>query len=383
MRIGIDCRLPTYRMGGISQYVLNLMTALVELDRDNEYVVFHSRKEQQDFLPAGAGKWARRNLWTPPHHRLERWSLSAELAPHNLDVLHSPDFIPPMSGASRRVITIHDLTFIYHPELLTDESRRYYFDQIQWAADEADAIAVDSFATRDDVVETLSVRPERVKAIHLAANPLYSQAVRQIRVRSTLQRYGLSPGFYLSVGTLEPRKNLPMLLRIYARLRVEKEIRDPLVLVGRKGWLYEDIFRTIDELELGPFVYHFDSVADDDLHHLYHAAGALVTPSLYEGFGLPALEAQHCGCPAVVSDRGSLPEIVGNKGLIIDLENEDVWVDTLARIIDDKDFRENVIEIGRKQATRFHWSKTAKQTLSLYLGLSDDEGPGSEKVIGV
>lgn len=371
MRIGVDCRLPTYRMGGISQYVLNLLPALAELDRDNEYVVFHSRKEQRSFLPASADTWSRRNLWTPPHHRLERWSLSAELTPYNLDVMHSPDFIPPKSGASRRVITIHDLTFIHYPELLTDESRRYYFDQIQWAAETADAISADSLATRADIIDILSVRPEKVTAIPLAANPLFSEAVEQSRVPATLGRYDLVPGFYLAVGTLEPRKNLPMLLRVYARLRAEKEIRVPLVLVGRKGWLFEDVFMTIEELELEPYVVHLDSVSDEDLRYLYHAAGALVTPSLYEGFGLPALEAQHCGCPAIVSDRGSLPEIVGENGLIISLENDDAWVEALAQIKNDLDFREKAIADGFKQAEKFSWAKSAKQTQSLYLGQSD------------
>ena len=376
MRIGIDCRLPTYRMGGISQYVLNLMPALAELDAHNDYFVFHSRKEQRSLLPAVAERWQRRNLWTPPHHKFERWSLAAELAPYGLDILHSPDFIPPQSGAARRVITIHDLTFVFYPELLTDESRRYYLDQIQWAVDTADVIAVDSFATRIDVIENLAVDPRKVTPIHLAANPLYSRHVDQAQVRATLQRYGLSRGFLLSVGTLEPRKNLPLLVRIYARLRREKGVRDPLVLVGRKGWLYEDLFRTIEELDLAHAVIHIDTVSDEELLHLYHSAGVLMTPSLYEGFGLPALEAQHCGCPAVVSDRGSLPEIVGESGLIVDLDDEDAWVETAAQLKQDVDFRKNAIAIGRKQAANFSWAQTAKQTLALYLGRPDSRAAG-------
>lgn len=371
MRIGIDCRLPTYQMGGISQYVLNLMPALAELDRENEYIVFHSRKERRDFTPRGAEKWRKRSLWTPPHHRLERWSLSAELAPHGLDVLHSPDFIPPEAGAARRVVTIHDLTFIYYPDLLTDESRRYYLDQIQWAADSADAISVDSHATRRDVIDLLSVQPEKVTAVHLAANPLYSRNPAPGSVDAVLQRYQLRPGFLLSVGTLEPRKNLPFLLQIYARLRAEKGMREPLVLIGRKGWLYEEIFQAISDLSLQPFVIHFDSASDADLHCLYHAAGILATPSLYEGFGLPALEAQHCGCPAVVSDRGSLPEIVGEDGVILPLEDEDAWVESIFSVLTNDDLRAAVIAAGLQQAAGFRWSNTARQTLALYSGAEE------------
>jgi len=367
MRIGIDCRLPTYRIGGISQYVLNLMPALAELDRENDYLVFHSRKEQGSFLPLDSQNWQRRTVWTPPHHRYERWTLPLELAGQGLDVFHSPDFIPPRAGAARRIITVHDLNFLYFPELLTDESRRYYIDQIAWAVQTADAISADSHATRQDLIKKLNVPPEKVTTVHLAANPLYLQDVDPSQVAHTLDHFGLQRGFYLSVGTLEPRKNLPMLLRIYARMRAERGVEVPLVLVGSKGWLYEEIFTTIDALNLSPReVIHFDALSDVQLQHLYHAAGALATPSLYEGFGLPALEAQHCGCPVVVSDRGSLPEIVGPVGLILDLTDEDGWVDTLALLLTDQEFRARVVANGRKQAQKFRWPETARKTLALY-----------------
>ena len=126
-----------------------------------------------------------------------------------------------------------------------------------------------------------------------------------------LSRYQLSRGFILAVGTLEPRKNYPFLLRAYKQFRADSGLDVPLLLVGRKGWIYEEIFNTIDELQLNACVRHLEGVPDEQLAHLYRAAGVLVTPSHYEGFGLPALEALHCGCPVIVSNRGSLPEIVG------------------------------------------------------------------------
>ena len=368
MRIAIDCRLPTYRMGGISQYVLNLLPVLAALDTQNEYVLLHSRKEAGSFLPQNSGNWRRVDVWTPPHHRLERYALAAELAPLRLDVLHSPDFIPPQFGAKRRVITIHDLTFLLFPELLTAESRRYYADQIAWAAQTAGAIAADSLATQRDVIELLAVPREKVTAVPLAANPLYAEQVTEAQIKGVLAAYGLQEGFLLSVGTLEPRKNLPMLLRLYARLRREQGISVPLLLVGRKGWLYEDVFRTIADLNLGSAVVHLQDVQDEALRALYHAAGALLTPSLYEGFGLPALEAQLCGCPAVVSDRGSLPEIVGPQGLILDLADEEGWVETVLRVLRDPDFRQEAIAVGRRQAQQFSWERCAQQTLDLYTG---------------
>ncbi len=368
MRIGIDCRLPTFQMGGISQSILHLLPALVGVDRENDYILFHSRKEGRSFIPQNAPLFQRRNLWTPCHHRIERWALAVELLGDRLDVFHSPDFIPPIGGAKRRIITIHDLNFIYYPQFLTADSRRYYLDQIEWAANSADHIAVDSHATRKDVIDQLGVQPEKVSTVYLAANPLYERDYSHKAVEETLKKHGLPEGFILAVGTLEPRKNLPMLIRAYAQMREEKHLDVPLVLVGRKGWLFEGIFDDIENLNLERYVRHLSGVFDEELAQLYHAAGVLATPSHYEGFGLPALEAQHCGCPVVVSDRGSLPEIVGQKGTILDADDTRAWVDTLTEVLRNKELRKIMTERGKRQARLFSWEETARKTKKLYLG---------------
>jgi glycosyltransferase involved in cell wall biosynthesis len=355
-------------MGGISQSILHLLPVLAAVDERNEYYLFHSRKEGRSFVPSAAGRFFRRDLWTPCHHRLERWTLAAELSRHKLELFHSPDFIPPRSGARWRIITVHDLNFIYYPQFLTAESKRYYLGQIKWATKEADHIVVDSHATRTDVIDLLAVPPEKVTTIHLAANPLYQQLFTVTAVNETLRKYNLPRGFILFVGTLEPRKNLPMLIRAYAQLRQDNHIDVPMILVGSKGWIYDDIFTTIGTLGLRQHVRHLSGIFDEELAHLYHAAGVLVTPSFYEGFGLPALEAQHCGCPVIVSNRGSLPEIVGKNGMMLDPEDTSSWVDTLALVLDDTDLRKTMITAGHEQAKKFNWGKTARNTLALYQG---------------
>lgn len=368
MHIGIDCRLPYYQMGGISQYVLHLLPALAAIDPQNQYTLFHSRKDGRSYLPT-TPNFKRANLWTPCHHRLERLALSVELLPHRLDVLHSPDFIPPQWGGKRRIITVHDLNFIYYPQFLTAESLRFYADQIEWAVKVADHISADSHATRHDIIEKLNVPPEKVTAIHLSVNPLYQRDYADTDIHETLKRHNLPQGFILCVGTLEPRKNIPTLIKAYHQLRQENLVDIPLILVGGKGWFYEEIFATIEALGLQDHVRHLSGIFDEQLAHLYHAAGVLVTPSHYEGFGLPALEAMNCGCPAVVSNRGSLPEIVGPNGVMID-DPDDVsaWADILHRVLTDSGLRDEMVENGRLHAATFSWEKAAQQTLDLYYG---------------
>lgn len=371
LQIGIDARLPTYRMGGISQYVLHLLPALAELDRDNRYLVFQSRKAERSYRPEQPN-FRRVQVWTPCHHRRERWLLGAEVALRRPDVFHSPDFIPPAFGAARRIITVHDLNFLYYPEYLTEESRRYYRGQIRWAVAQADLISADSEHTRQDLIHRLGVPPEKVRTIYLAANPLYRQRPAADAVSQTLAEYDLPRGFLLFVGTLEPRKNLPTLIEAYATLRREAKVDVPLVLVGGKGWLYEEIFTAIEAQGVARHVRHLSGISDQALAHLYHGAAVLALPSHYEGFGLPPLEAMHCGCPVVVSDRASLPEIVGDAGLLLPPDDIPAWVEALAGVLSDSEQRGQMIARGYRQAEQFTWGQTAAATLNLYTGAAEE-----------
>lgn len=368
MRIGIDCRLAYYRMGGISQYAIHLIQALADLQGDEEYMIFRSRKDTRTFLPVNNRRFSSAALWTPSHHRIERWSLAAELVPHRLDVMHSPDFIPPAGGAKARLITIHDLTFIHYPQFLTPDSRRYYTDQIRWAISSADHISADSETTRSDLINLLSADPEKITTVYLAANPVYAAKFSEAAIQETLAHYHLPRGFILWVGTLEPRKNVPTLLSAYKHLVIERKIDVPLVLVGGRGWIYDEIFQTIADLRLEKHVLHLEAVPDTRLAHLYRAAGVLAFPSYYEGFGLPPLEAMHAECPVITSNRGSLVEIVGDAAMTLDPDHDEAWTHALAQVLTDSELAARLSQSGLQQARQFTWEKTASATLALYRG---------------
>ena len=363
MRIGIDARIVHYARGGIRNYVLHLLDALASLDQDTPYYVLHSRKDRHSRLPGG--NFHRVACWTPSHHRLERWALGMEAARLRLDLLHTTDFIPPAWGCRRSLVTVHDLNFLLYPQFLTAESRRYYNQQIEWAVQRADHILADSHATKSDLVSLLDVPAEKVTVVHLAADPVF-HPLAESDTRRIAARYGLEPGYVLAVGTLEPRKNLTGLLQAY-RLLIDMEATTaPLVLVGGKGWLYDDVFERVEVLHLGGRVRFLHDVPDADLPALYNAAGVLTTPSFYEGFGLPALEAMSCGTPVVVADRASLPEVVGEAGILVDPDDPGDIARALARVVADESLRARMRELGLVQASTFTWERAAKATLAVY-----------------
>jgi glycosyltransferase involved in cell wall biosynthesis len=363
MRIGIDARIVHYVRGGIPNYVLRLLKPLAQLDSDTDYYVLHSRKSHTPLIPGP--NFHPVACWTPPHNQWERWALGIEVARLGLDLLHTTDFVPPAFGYRWSVITVHDLTFLHYPQFLTAESYRYYNRQIEWAVRRADHILADSYATKSDLAALLHVPLEKVTVVHLAADPAF-RPLREAEAAQAAAQYNLEPGYLLCVGTLEPRKNLPGLLLAYRLLLDAKVATADLVLVGSKGWLYDEIFERVEQLHLDGRVRFLHGVPDGDLPGLYNAASALVTPSFYEGFGLPALEAMACGTPVVVADRSSLPEVVGEAGLLIDPDDPDDIAQALARALTDEVLRAQMRRAGLAQAAHFTWEQTAQETLAVY-----------------
>lgn len=354
-KIGIDARLVTYRIGGIATYARYLINTLS--NNPHQYTVFQSRKSKQPLV----NHTQTANLWTPPHHRLERYTLPLEVARHGLDIYHSTDFIPLRWGAKRQVITVHDLSFLVLPEHKDLQSSRYYNDQIEWAVQKADHILSDSHATKRDLIELLRVPEDKITVHHLGLDARFWTQEQLPRVA------GLPDEYMLFVGTIEPRKNISMLLDAYKQLKAPP----PLVLVGRTGWLYEDIVKHIHQAQADGYnVIWRDDIRDDELVSLYQHAELLVLPSHYEGFGFPVLEAMACGTPAIASNISSLPEVAGDSALLVPPLDLAGWVEAMEQGLHDQAWREQAIERGFVHARRFTWENCAQITEQVYNQLS-------------
>jgi len=359
--IGIDARLTYYRTGGISTYIRKLITWLERLEPNGRFTVFHSRKARESLVT----RFQRAALWTPCHHRWERLALTAEFARFRLDLLHSPDFIPPRRGARRHIITVHDLSFLHFPQYLTAESRRYYNGQIETAVRQADHILTDSEATKADLVTILDVPAEKI-TVHLLGvdenfRPLPPAALDEARARLRLPQ-----SYILFVGTFEPRKNIAGLLEAYHLLLSQMHDAPPLVLVGQRGWLFDETQEMADALGLQDRVLWREDISAADLPALYNLAAVLVLPSHYEGFGFPPLEAMACGTVPVVSSRSSLPEVVGDVGLQIDPDDPAALAAALCRALTDQPWRAAMREAGLARAASFTWERTARTALAAY-----------------
>jgi glycosyltransferase involved in cell wall biosynthesis len=222
----------------------------------------------------------------------------------------------------------------------------------------------DSFATRTDLVRLLNVPPEKITVVWLAANPIYCRWP-PVQTAAHLAPMQLAPGYILFTGTLEPRKNIPGLLAAY-RLLCDKITAPALVLAGRRGWLYADIFTQIEKLKLAARVRFIENPTDEMLVALYNGASMLALPSFYEGFGLPVLEAMACGAPVLAAQCASLPEIAGSAAWLLDPHDHAQWAAAMLALLEDAARRTQMIEAGHVQAAHFTWAKTAHETLAVY-----------------
>jgi len=357
VRIGIDCRIAHYTRGGTAVYTRRLVEALFSLPEagGDSWLLLEAAASVQPVAPGAARSVRRRRLRTPSHHRWEQLALPLELAFEGLDVLHSPDYVPPFVRRCRSVITVHDLAFLRWPELVTAESRAYFNGQIGRAVRSADRIIAVSQATKRDLVELLDAPADGIDVVYEGPG-FDALSNAPAAVVETPEDY------VLFVGTLEPRKNLPRLIEAFAQVRL-RGYGGALVIAGAPGWLAGPILEAIGQHS--DYVFNL-TVDPTGLPQLYKKARLLALPSLYEGFGIPLLEAMVCGTPVLTSNVSSLPEVAGEAALLVDPASVDEIADAMWRLLTDEALRADLRAKGLARASEFSWQRAAKQTLDVY-----------------
>lgn len=366
IHVGVNAHLLSlatgYRSAGINWYIYHLLQHLPETDPEIDYTVFMSEKRYEG-VPGIRLQVSRLPTHRPPVRIL--WEQAAQpwaVRQAGLDLIHGPAFVGPQASSCPSVITIHDLSFQLYPENFRPLNRLYLQTFTRQSVRRARRVIAVSDSTKRDLVRTYDLAPAKIDVIHhgrdASFRPLPADQVAAFRAREDLPER-----FCLFVGTLEPRKNIVCLVEAYAQLPADSP---PLILVGGKGWLYDEIFGRVEALGLGNRVRFAGYVAADDLPWWYNAAELFVYPSLYEGFGLPPLEAMACGTPVIASTASSLPEVVGYAGLLVDPADAGALAEAMAQVLADPELRGRMREAGLARARAFSWPETARKTADTY-----------------
>lgn len=395
MRILVDVRLLAKGgRSGIEEYTHNLLRSLLTIDRDNDYTLFYNGFRKQplkSFKLQNSGfkiiDWKIPNKILDAASRFLSWpKLDAFI---KTDLIFSPHFNILAPTKTPRVITFHDLSFVHHPRFFSRKQRWWHwFQNIKTQAVRADHIIAVSQFTKNDLVDTFGLPPEKISVIYsgiseefrlfsskddgMAAsivNDFGHTAVNPKRKPIPAATTPIIPAapYILYLGTLEPRKNIRAVIRAFNSVKSDKNFADfKLVLAGRPGWLYDAILKEIANSPYRKDIVLPGQIEPTDRPQLYARASVFVYPSFFEGFGFPPLEAQVCGCPVIVSNRGSLPEIIGDSGLMAEPWAIEAIADAIKKIAGDHRLRQNIVSRGLQNAKRFNWPDAARQTLKTF-----------------
>lgn len=379
MHIGIDYTAAAWQGAGIGRYTRDLVRAIVEAGPQHRYTMFFAsggidkRSPYLDDLralchahtnirvvPIGLSPRRLTQFW----QRL-RAPLPVEVFTGKLDLVHAPDFVLPPTRA-RTLLTIHDLSFLVYPEFAARGMARYLSDAVPRSLKRANLVLADSKATASDLERLLNIDPAHVEVVYPGVaghfRPMPAEACAEAK-----QRHNLPDNFLLFVSTLSPRKNLVRLIEAFGQVARDPAYPDlHLALAGQPGWLYEDVYAAIERQALSERIRLLDFVDDKDLPALYNLARICVYPSLYEGFGLPVLEALACGTPVVTGNNSSLPEVTGDAAVLVESTSIDAIAAGIRQVLGDHSVRERLRTAGPPQAATFTWQQAAQQVLRGY-----------------
>lgn len=366
MRIGIDARDVLRKPSGIAVYTTSLIQGLARQDRENEYLLYldnhydpaveHSNIVRQNnfcwkVLKASPSLWKQISL--PYNLKLDR-----------VDLFHSTTSTLPLVRPCRTVVTFCDLFHEINPEWVPPNVRTRLHRLYKFAAQHATLVIAISENTKRDLMKIYGIKEQKIKVIYPGKSDLFRPVKDVTLIEELRRRLKIRDRFLLHVGALAYWRNISNLLKAFAILKKQK-VPHQLVLVGRSFWSF-DLNRLLAELDLEGEVINLGYLSTDELVLLYNGAEALVFPSLYEGFGIPVLEAMSCRTPVVASCVASLPEVVGEAALLIDPYDVESIADGMARVIRDKSLYRELVEKGMKRAKLFSWDKMAQQVGQAY-----------------
>ncbi len=365
--VGIDAsRAVVSQRTGTEYYSASLLQALSCLPLARHHpVTLYTNTPSEEMATARLGfalppGWQVRaipfpRLWT--HLRL-----SLEMLARPPAVLFVPSHVVPLWHPARTVVTIHDLGYLYYPQAHPRRSRLYLHLSTLFSCRAASRIIAISQATMQDLIARYGVPPRKIRVIYHGRDPIFAPVRDEARIAETCARYGVSGPYCIHVGTLQPRKNLGLLVEAWDMLRDTLPQPPQLLLACKRGWLYGDLMHAVEKRRLDGLVRFTDYVRRDDLPALYSGALALTFPSLYEGFGLPVLEAMSCGTPVIASTASSVPEVVGDAGILLDPHRPDAWAAAVQRLMADPGLRDELSRRGLRRAAQFTWERCARQT---------------------
>jgi glycosyltransferase involved in cell wall biosynthesis len=367
LHIAIDAHSVGTRLGGNETYAINLIEALAEIDSVNRYTLYVTKKQAIERFDR---RWPNVSLrLTLPHTPLVRipLTLAVELRRRPVDLLHVQYTSPPFTPCPV-VNTIHDLAFEHLPETFNKRSWRQMRLTIRKSAQVAAHIITGSNFSRDDILNTYKVNPERVTTTPLAPSSTFKPIHDAFEIERVLHQYGIVGAYILTVGSIQPRKNIPRLINAYSTLCREGRLErlPKLVVVGKRGWLYGETVAAATNSSIKDQIIFTGYVPDEDLSALYTTARCFVYPSFFEGFGLPPLEAMSCGTPTITGNRTCFPEVVGDGALLVDPFDEQSILQGIVKVLSDEKFRTELSKKGINRAKSFDWKKTARQTLAVY-----------------
>jgi glycosyltransferase involved in cell wall biosynthesis len=379
MRIAIDYTAAIRQGAGIGTYVRNLVAAMLEQDQSNQYTLLTSGRPTAEHPFPKAANVRGRSIVIPDRYLNILWyrlraPLPATLFTGQTDIYHGPDFVlPPLGRSVRKIVTVHDLAFLEHPEYAVPSLAAYLRKVVPNAIARADVIATVSHEVSRTLIKHFQAPQEKLTVVPNGVAPHFRRITDPVLLGATSNKYHLKHPLVLAVGTMEPRKNHLGLIKAFHQAQKRKHGPAMLAIAGGEGWLYEETRNLVAELQLERKVRFLGRVSELELITLYSMADVFAFPSFFEGFGIPPLEAMACGAPVITSNTSSLPEVVGEAALQVDPHDIDAMSKAILRLLDDEGLQEELRQKGYEQIKHYTWAASARKMLTIYQKLYNGE----------